>query len=162
VKALTLHQPYASLMAIAAKRYETRSRRWDCLLGQDVAICSAKTFPAKYRTWAYHDPIFRATLSAAHLIPTQQTGMVPENLPLGFVLCVVQIASVSDTEWFTGGTPVQFQLSAEERAFGDYSEGRFVYTTRNLRALKHPVSVRGYQGIFNLPPDVEKLVRSQL
>jgi hypothetical protein len=139
MKALTLWQPYASAMALALKRNETRPRRW-MTLNCDVAICAAMR-----------------TLDTDGLALARLHGIPVNGMPFGKVLCVVFMQSAQPSHLFG-----EAELTPMEYQFGDYSAGRWIYTTGLLRRLTEPVPVIGRQGLFNLPPDVEANVREQL
>lgn len=130
--AITLTQPWASLMAFAKKLVETRGRRtnhrgW-------IAIHAAKSFPDDCQRLC-HDP--------AHFWPALHEARVgyPENLPVGEVIAVTRITDCQRTE------NIRATLTARELAFGDYSDGRFGYVTDGLRMLKRPIPMRGFQSI---------------
>ena len=143
MKALSLTQPWASLVALGHKQIETRS--WSTKYRGLLAIHAAKGFPATARQVAYHEEPFRTVLSEAHLIPTQRTGMVPENLPRGAIIAVAELVDVRPTE------ELAEQITAHERAFGDYSPGRYAWLLCNIRALPEPISARGQLGLFDVP-----------
>jgi len=50
------------------------------------------------------------------------------------------------------GTPLGrlFPLSAQEEAFGDYTQGRYAWVLTDARLIE-PVPLRGRQGLFNIP-----------
>lgn len=49
-----------------------------------------------------------------------------------------------------------------EADFGNYEAGRYGLMFENIIPLKQPIPARGMQGLWNLPSDVEKLVREQM
>ena len=56
-----------------------------------------------------------------------------------------------------------FCISVEEWTFGNYMRGRWIYRTRKLRRLRHPVYCRGSQTIgWTVPPNVEAEVLKQI
>lgn len=136
MKAITTWQPHASLIAIGAKPIESRS--WRTQYRGPLAIHAAKRFPEPMRRLAYHTEPFKTVLGRAHLIPTQSYGMTkpasaspwlqprgavrPEDLPCGAVLCVIRLIDIRPIEALLDMRP---HLSEQERAFGDYSQGRF-------------------------------------
>ncbi len=71
-----------------------------------------------------------------------------ESLPLGEILCVVDLTSVVRID----GSPLF--ISDQERAFGDYTPGRFMWMTGNLRRAKKPIPWKGRQGLFDVPDDI--------
>lgn len=153
MKGLTLYEPNASLMAVGAKVNETRWRRTthrgeiaihaalkDCAMEADLAAAVVKAFRDRgarlARTW-------------------------------GCIVAVVELYDVLPAGRFAGGHQLieedLIPLTTEERQFGDYRLGRWVYRTRGVRRLQTPVPCRGYQCIgWTVPPDVEAQVWEQL
>lgn len=145
MKAISLWQPWASAMAAGAKRNETRS--WPSSYRGELAICSAKRKPTPEEVG--EGDTYRAAMA----------------LPYGFVLCVVDMFDCVPTARFctqTAGAGDFIVLDGAEAELGDYSQGRFAWRTRSCRRLLNPVPVVGRQGLFNLPPDVEALVRKEM
>ena len=140
MKAISLWQPWASMMQMGAKRNETRS--WATGHRGDLAICSSKRKPSREEVG--DDLIYMEAMT----------------FPYGFVLCVVELCEMIPTEHFHGATPLK--ISRGEAELGNYEPGRFAWVTKNLRVLKEPVPVIGRQGIWKLPPETEALVRAQL
>jgi hypothetical protein len=148
LRAISLHQPYASLMQMGEKTFETRGRQTH--VRGDLAICSSmfSTSP-KRLTWFTASQAIREAL-LRHGI----RGM--NDLPYGKVLCVVDLYGCMKAELIAAAKPFG------EEPFGDYGPGRYAWATRTLRVLKEPVPVKGKQGFFFLPADVEAKVRAQL
>ena len=146
MRAISLWQPWASLMAIGAKTIETRGR--STFVRGDVAICSCAALTyQQYNSWV--SPEMQKAFREHGL--TRFWG-----LPAGMVLCVVDLYDCVRADIVSSVKPFG------EEAFGDYSPGRFAWATRNLRKLKEPVPVKGKQGFFFLPADVEAKVKAQL
>ena len=151
---LSLTQPWATLMAIGAKRIETRS--WSTLYRGLVAIQAAKKFPAEAREFCREDaPYF-------HL--THVHGWEAEDLPLGAIVAVGRLADCRPTTYdlrtFLPGV-WSGDLEDEER-FGDYSPGRFAWLFRNIVAVDPPIPSRGALGLWNVPDDIQVRLRSPL
>lgn len=72
MKAISLWQPWATLVAIDAKRFETRS--WKTNYRGLLAIHAAKKFELVQKEYCLQDPFF-AVLKA--------NGLSVDNLPLG-------------------------------------------------------------------------------
>ncbi len=138
MKALPLWQPWATLVALGAKRVETRS--WPAphwLLGQRFAIHATKTTD---HLWICYEHPFSAYVRAA------------EVLPLGAVIATVVLDRCSE---ITAATAAELeQRSAHERAFGDYTPGRFAWVLRDVEPIAPPVPFRGSQGIFDVPDEL--------
>jgi activating signal cointegrator 1 len=129
-RAITLHQPYASLMALGAKAIETRGRPtsfrgW-------VAIHAAKGRPDNFAELLADEAIEGAL---------DEAGLDRDRLPFGRVLAVVNIVDCRSTE-----TLNRIVTVAESR-FGNYAPGRYGYLTYGVRRLREPFEARGYQSI---------------
>lgn len=158
MKAISLTQPWATLMAIGAKLNETRG--WACAYSGDIAICSTKEIwrndvpeyavKALERLWMFKHkfPGYNANIRDLYF-----------SLPFGKVVCVVEKYGCISTNNDNGDDR---SLTELELDLGNYEPNRFYYPTRNLRPMKNPISVIGRQGLFNLPPAVEAEVLRQL
>jgi activating signal cointegrator 1 len=132
--AITLTQPWATLMAMDRKRNETRA--WSTRFRGWIAIHAAKGFPRSCRELCYLQPFAR---TLAHYNR-------PDDLPLGQVLAIVEIVDCLPTEGHT-----KHCMLEHERDFGDYSPDRFFFITRGVRRLEQPIAVKGALGIWKLP-----------
>ncbi|MDP3703221.1 MAG: hypothetical protein Q8R78_02410 [Candidatus Omnitrophota bacterium] len=56
---------------------------------------------------------------------------------------------------------VYINPTQKERAFGDYSPGRWAWELKNPRRLAAPIPCRGRQGMWDVPPEIEALVVQQ-
>lgn len=135
--AWSLTQPWATLMAIGAKGNETRGARGMPNFTGWVAIHASKGFPLGCRALTDREP-FKTALQ------TPGTTTL-EELPLGVVLAVARVVAVRRTE------DVRDHISTQELAFGDYSDGRRAFITKDLRRLKQPFAARGMLGLWKLP-----------
>ncbi len=153
MKAISLWQPYATFMAHELKLNETRSRltHWR----GELAICSAQRtfYPCEFghEVEDLVDRLGHIWMKENKLKPRGQRELF---LPKGYVVCVVNVVACKPTE--------EVNPSPLELVLGDYRPGRFAWITRECRKLKTPVPVKGKQGFFNLPTDVEAEVRAQL
>ena len=173
MKAISLWQPWASLMQTGAKQIETRS--WSTNYRGPLLICSTKSGPpAREMKHMLSKKIFQLGLaelvekglqekleqaySEFKNIPYGKTfssefdyhPVKPKHLPLGKALCVVDLVDVMPVEEIPG---LPFILTTQELNFGDYSKGRYAWHTENLRPIK-PVPVKGQQGLFNPPAEL--------
>lgn len=146
MKAISLTQPWASLVAIGAKHIETRSWRPTSALGEDIAIHAAKSFPVDCRMLC-DQTIFARTLKRSWM-----------QLPLGAVIAVARLDSYERTERLVSDG----SLTMIEEAFGDYGPCRFGWRLSNVRPLSTPINCRGSLGIWFLSPDADRAVRLQL
>jgi len=109
IPALTLWQPYATLVAVRAKWNETRS--WPTSHRGPLAIHAAKRYPPDLRALAAQEP-FLSVLA----------GVAPEDY-LGMVVAVVELVDCKPI------TPDNIPPEPE-RSFGDYRAGRFMWVLR--------------------------------
>lgn len=142
MKALTLTQPWASLMHLREKTIETRS--WPTKYRGELVIHAAKGFPSWAREQCV-DPVFARSLN----------HMPASTLPLSRLLCVVELIDCVRTE----DLPLQ---TVKEYAFGDYSEGRFAWITRYVRALDDDRIVKGALGIWTITDSDDKKAQQSM
>src|SRR3990172_886587 len=148
MKALPLTQPWATLMALGKKHYETRS--WSTNYRGLVAITASCGFP-------------RACRELCDIFPFNQYVPDPDILPRGKIVAVGELFHVHSTEVIAKdlrGQAVFFKSGGylEELQFGDYSPGRFAWKFINIQPLKTPVDVCGNLGLWNLDEETEKMV----
>ena len=119
MRAITIHEPYATAIVTGVKRYETRPRRTN--IRGLVAI---------------HAGLKRTSLdfSKANIY------LKPEYLAYGAVVGFAEIADCVPVEEIRGN------LSDVELAMGDYSPGRFAWVLKNPIMLLTIVPAKGKQG----------------
>ena len=134
MKAITLTQPWASLVALGEKKIETRS--WRTYHRGRLAVSSAKAFPRWAREMCLPGtPIGNYLLSAGY-------PRLDLDLPLGVVVCTVfHEKCVRMTE---GNSP-----ALPERDYGHYEPGRWMWMWRDVIRFEEPFPVRGYQGLWD-------------
>jgi hypothetical protein len=141
MKALTLTQPWATLVAIGMKQIETRS--WTINYRGPLAIHAAKGFP-KYARDICNSSIF------ADALETHGIGH-PKDLPLGAIIAtceLVHIKQMDEVIVFPGCKSYAYNghewlFSKEEKAFGEYSVGRYMWLLENIIALPSPIPAKG-------------------
>lgn len=153
IRAISLHQPWATLIAQGAKKIETRSWRTP-RLGW-VAIHAAKVMPP-YALALTHDAVFQRAI-------TDAVYEAILNPPRGAVVAVAQLVECRFTGTHDEPTPQWVRdLSPQELAFGDFSPGRYGWRFEDVRALPEPVPCRGTQGIWRLTAEVWESIAQQL
>jgi hypothetical protein len=133
MKALTLWQPYATLVIRGLKRVETRP--WSTAHRGPLAIHAARRIPASVRAhwrceWA------RSALRAAGLEDW-------EDLPRGAVVGLVEVLDCVRVEDLGG-------LGELERALGDFRPGMWGWLLAGARELSAPFPARGRLGLFEV------------
>ena len=164
MKAITLWQPWATLKAIEAKRFETRS--WKTDYRGPIAIHAAKR-PLDDDTYALcWDEPFTSELVKAGAMGLLEDGpvLLPGGLPYGAIVAVGFLAMVyfihkgRMLSLYPDGTVIagaEFHLPGEpERSFGDFSQGRYAWEIVDTKALEKPIPCRGYQQLWDVSEDV--------
>ena len=136
VKALTLTQPWATLVAAGEKKIETRS--WATHYRGPIAIHAAKNYPTCARDLAMKPP-FAAALHRTF-------GADAPALPLGAVVAVVELTDCVRIE--SPLPPWTPQAGSDEYAFGSYSVGRFMFRFTAILPLTESLPARGALGIW--------------
>lgn len=139
MRALTLWQPWATLVAIGAKRYETRS--WRTHYRGRIAIHAAQK-------------ILRP-MNKQMRVALEEKGLEWQTLPKGKILAVVRLETCRPTE-------STFILDSDpERAYGDFHGGRYAWYFVDILKLKNPIPIRGKQRLWNLSHKITETLRAQ-
>ena len=143
-KALSLHQPWASLMmwrdeqGRPFKQIETRG--WPLSYRGPLVIHATKS--SEFLELC-NQPPFCDVLSARGI---QSVALLPRGAALG----VVDVVDCQPTEFINCE-----EFGPYERAFGDYSRGRYGFITTSARMFATPIEARGNQGVWNCDVDLE-------
>src|SRR4051812_9487948 len=137
MKAISLHDPYGTLVAIKAKKWETRSRRTN--LREFVAIHVSKSRKSLYLEM--REPFF-SRLEMAGVF--DKGGL---NATLGCIIAVAQITDcITTCEWMRRYCKNHINRGSDrEYSFGDYSPSRFAWKLENVIRLKQPIPCVGRQ-----------------
>ena len=134
MKALTLTQPWATLVAAGLKEIETRS--WRTSYRGPLLIHAAKGFPRVAREQCFIEP-FKSALIKAGISK-------PDQLPRGVLLAQVNLTDCLYID------PYGFVLPSEpEFSFGDYRIGRYAWILDRVRQLPKPIPYKGALGLWN-------------
>ena len=136
MKALTLTQPWATLVAIGAKRIETRS--WPTNYRGPLAIHAAKGFPKWAKEFTTEPECYEAV---------RYHGARHAGYPLGVVLAtcrLVDCVMMGNLDLM----PDLLRHAERERAFGDYSPGRFAWFFEDVKELPEPIAAKGALGLW--------------
>ena len=147
MKALSLFPLWAMLVAIEAKRVETRS--WNTSYRGPLAIHASAGFghggKTGYMAMRTSEP-FRSALEGHPIL-------------FGKVIAVCELVAVCEIgfdldkfdgwEWRDATGRIRFhKLTAHERAFGDYTRGRFAWLLDHVKRLDEPVPAKGKLGLW--------------
>ena len=154
MRALSLWQPWAQLIAIGAKRIETRS--WSTSYRGALAIHAAKAMPREARMFAYRDPAGKVLNDAGILL-----GGDCAALPRGAIVATAVLKAVLPTDDIQNIAKSVGGLLPHEIDFGDYSHGRFGWVLSDVQALRESIPCKGALGLWAVPADVECAIRKQ-
>lgn len=142
MKAITLYQPWATLVAVGAKKIETRS--WYTKYRGQLAIHAAKSYPKKLKALENWEPF--------------KSALYPDNIytyPCFSCGCIVAICNLVDCMLITSSHMVSMRMSIgiplpsePEFSFGDYTPGRYAWILEDIKRLPKPIPARGRQGIW--------------
>lgn len=134
MKAITLKQPDAELVALRSKRYATFT--WYTNYRGALAIHASLEFTEAARRLCRCEPFATALLGN-------------EDLPLGCVVAICDLAAVVPTSPQGDSLFGEVQDFPEsELPFGDFSPGRYAWHLTNVRALENPIPARGSQSLW--------------
>jgi hypothetical protein len=170
MKALTIHQPWASLIAVGAKRYETRG--WATDYRGPIAIHAGKAlnhirgeFDNRFVSVVQH-------MLFPNNLYVDMWSNVAQLLPRGAVIAIAELVDChlitremdptdldediclrrpGDTDRDHCGCT--YMTDARELLLGDWTPGRFAWELSNVRLLDKPIPARGQQGLWEWTPE---------
>lgn len=154
MKALTLYQPWASAIALGAKRIETR--RQPLRHRGPLAIHAGRRIDREEMDYIQGLPEWNAVFEMYKMAPLTKT------LPFGALLAVCELVDCLPVEEFDrtmldrqqtkpGAPPYPYWT---ERQMGNYARGRYGLVLEQVRPLRRPIPYRGEQGLFNVPDHI--------
>jgi activating signal cointegrator 1 len=154
VKALTLWQPWATLVAMGVKRIETRC--WTTKYRGDIAIHSAAKLPPKWLGASSRTNPFRDELADVFSVRRDRDDRggkrvddIVRGLPFGKVLCVVRLEGIEEIDQMFSRS-----IDDRERIFGNYEEGRYAWHLRMVAVFEPPIPAKGNRLLWNWNPEV--------
>ena len=141
MRCLSLWQPWATLVALRAKGWETRS--WGTSYRGPLAIQASKTWNHTLADLCLTEPFYAHLSKVCEQRAYYRSG---NALPLGAIVCVAELTACVRITADSAPT-------GDERAFGDYTPGRYMWQLTNVRPLRKPVPYRASQGLFRIASD---------
>jgi hypothetical protein len=153
VKAITLWQPWASLLARQEyKKYETRG--WETFYRGPIAIHAAQK---PFNTGSYLDRELHPFAEALELPDIYSFDIL---LPYGCIIATGELVgchkmvlhggrgiSSTDAPWLETEKGIYYP-SQKELMFGDWRPGRFALEFANMKLLPEPIPAKGKQGLW--------------
>lgn len=140
MKAITLYQPWATLLVLGIKRYETRS--WRTLFRGPIFIHAARKsveVPEEIRGFM-----------------VGRTGTAVEDLPHGAIVGVVNIYNCRPIIMAD-----RREQSMTELLLGDWTSGRWLWLCHSHLVIE-PIPCKGRQRIWSIPNELRDRVRAKL
>lgn len=150
MKLLSLWEPWATLMALGEKRIETRS--WDTDYRGLLAIQSAKHWDKDQEVLTYQDPFYESLKRGGIRTKADKFGAQRFVFPHGHITCVVRLLTCWPTEQTEATYPRL--MTEQEKAFGNYDDGRWAWVTGSVFRLPEPILFPGPRSLGNVPEDI--------
>jgi hypothetical protein len=175
MKALTLYQPWASLIACRVKTIETRP--WATKYRGSLAIHAAMRRPFMPNAIGHSESFQESPHSVEYQLPSVSGGigtgefiLLPEGLvlPFGAVVATCELLDVVPTErvafaddtdpwvvekgWQRCRGDFDYLVSRAQQPYGDYEPGRFAWILGCVVPLDEPVPATGRQQLWNWDP----------
>ena len=156
MKAITLWQPWASLLACGAKKYETRS--WTTKYRGEIAIHAAKK-PIEKTLNEMFPRIEGVTAAEIEFIGAVREHLGDDdNFIYGAVIATAELVECHEIHRYggrgiTSKTPGWLEKGETEDEiyypegcellFGDWSPGMYAWEFRNMKILDNPIPAKG-------------------
>lgn len=146
MKAITVLQPFATLIALGEKHFETRS--WKTDYRGELLIHAGKGTQYMY---LWEREAFYSVLEKHGYIRR-------DRIPLGAIIAKVNLTDClkvkeSTLDFGIGITKAVLENGMEikdnELKFGDYTRGRYAWKLENVEMLKESIPVKGQQRLWN-------------
>jgi activating signal cointegrator 1 len=144
MKALSLTQPWAQLVVLGEKQFETRS--WCTRYRGLLAIQASKGFPG----WA------KDLLNARQFAQSLGLFGINKSLPLGAIVGMVELTNCIDASIVLG------RLTDKEITFGNWSPERWAWQLKNPEMLLNPIPCKGALGLWEVPAEIEQQIYEQI
>ena len=139
MKAITLHQPWASLIIMGAKKFETKN--WKTYFRGPLLIHASPKLPS---------PAASQKLMANPYINKFIKDI--NILPFGAVIGKCELVGIYPTEDISNpATIMNIMLTDQEKAFGDFSPGRYVWGLDEIVQFKNPLPHKGTMWLWEFP-----------
>ena len=140
MKAITIKQPWATLIAVGEKKFETRS--WKTAHRGQLAIHAGKSID-KDAYEEFEDVLKRHGYNSI------------KDLPTGVVLATVDLIECHQV--IEDKFPIMYQAKTDKGAtihkteylYGDFSKGRYGWELMNVQVFDTPVVAKGQLSLWN-------------
>lgn len=165
MKAISIWEPWASLIACGAKHWETRS--WPTYYRGPLLICASKGgLPKRELDELLLDWRFQAGLAPLvgmpiGGIPVSTAGkhcsaITHKHLQYGMAVAICRLTDCKPTAKITPD-----EISTD-KPFGDFQSGRFAWKLEDIERLPKPIPVRGKQGLFSVSNIIQECTNMEV
>lgn len=152
MKALTLWQPWAQLIAVRGKTIETRS--WSTPYTGWLAIHAAKKYDTAMRETALEPPFSTVLAQGGYSLgKTLPTSAIVAVCRLDGCYPITNIRDPRDLIRSLNG-------AEHEMAFGDFHPGRVAWKLTAVSKLYEPYPISGKMGLWNVDEEVAAQIMS--
>lgn len=141
IRAISLWQPWASLIALGYKKYETRS--WQTNYRGSLLICSAQKDTKFLRDLTYY---------LAKKYQLKSCCQSWKQYPLGQALAICNLVDC---------IPITSELIVKQSQLeldcGDWRIERYAWKLEHIRAI-NPFPIKGQQRLFTVDYDLKKII----
>ena len=135
MKALTLWQPWASMVAMGEKQVETRC--WSTKYRGEIAIHSAAKLPPAWLGASKEFPEFKTEIADVLNCKRDYVQSEVRALPMGSILCIIRLCDIRETK------NVREDLGTRELIFGNYEDGRYAWFFEMVKRFDEPIPAKG-------------------
>lgn len=165
MKAISLTQPWASLIALGYKRIETRS--WSTTYRGPLAIHATSGFPLVTDNGKDRVPRIGESLEIGPFeVERDRAGLIlrgdrlawPYRLPMGAVVATCELVQVTQIKfppeegmrlrYAAHPDMPEWTLTDLEISLGDYRPGRYAWLLHGRSAIRHPKASKGALGLW--------------
>lgn len=137
MKAITIKQPWATLIALGEKKFETRS--WQTHYKGEIAIHAGKSIDKE----AFKEFLHTLKNHGIHTI---------DDLPIGSIVAKAEIVRCHKVFSDYGDKAIMetgIKIEGNEYLFGNYEEDRYGWELKNIVKLDNPIEAKGKLSLWD-------------
>lgn len=167
MKAITIWQPWASLVAVEAKRFETRS--WPTNYRGPIAIHAAKKNPLS-NIRELHPIVQVDILNALCKAFSIKSGVIDRlRMTSGCIVATAELVECWEIRMIDEDAEALFKKHhptivnnrfvnlKDEIMFGNFAKGRYAWELANVKMLETPIPAKGKQGLWEWDHPLEEV-----
>lgn len=170
MKTISLTQPFATLVSLGVKKIETRS--WATSYRGPLAIHAAKGYGKggmrDHKALCGTEPfcsVLNAACKAHYDALDTSIGVLRAMaehpfMPMGAIVATCELVDCVSTDRVRAvkilhvqDRGIEWLWTPNEKAFGDYADGRYAWLLANIQALPEPIKARGALGLWEWDAD---------